>query len=161
MSFSLAVDRLSRWLLTAVFVSSAIDKLFHYGGFVTALASSVLVPAIAAPYLALPVILLELSIGAGLVSRRWRRAASFGACTLLAVFVATLTANALFAPPGTPCGCWFTLTLGESNRLHIALDVVLLALAASVAFTARPAAGDTALSALDPIDRGSRPTRNP
>jgi len=158
MNFGLMIDRLSRWLLAAVFVSSAVDKLFHYGGFVTALASSVLVPSVAAPYLALPVILLELAIGAGLVSRRWRRPAALGACALLTMFVATLTANALFAPPGTPCGCWFTLTLGESNRLHISLDVVLLTLAASVAYTARREAGDATLSALDPIDRGSRTT---
>jgi len=161
MNLGLWVDRLSRWLLAAVFVSSAIDKLFHYGGFVTALARSVLVPAVAAPYLALPVILLELAIGGGLVSRRWRRSAAIGASALLVVFIATLTANALYAPPGTPCGCWFTLTLGESNRLHIALDVALLAVAASLVFSARPASGGDAISTLDPIDRGSRPTENP
>lgn len=129
------VDRLSRWFLGAVFLYSGVDKLLHYGGFLTALESSVLVPAALAPYLALPVILLEILVGAGLLFRRTRRAAAATAAGLLAVFTAALVANLLYGPPGAPCGCWFTLTLGESNRLHVALNLALLALAASVALT--------------------------
>lgn len=129
------VDRLSRWFLGAVFLYSGADKLLHYGGFLTALESSVLVPSALAPYLALPVILLEILVGAGLLFRRTRRAAAATAAGLLAVFTAALVANLLYGPPGAPCGCWFTLTLGESNRLHVALNLALLALAASVALT--------------------------
>lgn len=148
------VDRLSRWFLAAVFLYSGVDKLFHYGGFVTALESSVLVPAAAGPFLALPVILVEILVGAGLLFRRSRRAAAAVATVLLAVFTAAIAANALYGPPGAPCGCWFTLTLGESNRLHIALNLALLALAASVALT--QGQGEEAMTPNpDLVDRGN------
>lgn len=146
------LDRCSRWFLAAVFVYAGVDKLFHYGGFLTALESSVLVPASAAAFLAMPLILIEILVGAGLVTRRWRRHAAAAAAGLLFVFTAALTANVLYAAPGTPCGCWFTLTLGESNRIHIALNVALLALAASLIWTRDPEGG-AALSAPGPVDR--------
>jgi len=48
-------DSLCSWLIALVFVASAVDKLVHLGGFVSALQSYVLVPPGFATYLAGPV----------------------------------------------------------------------------------------------------------
>jgi uncharacterized membrane protein YphA (DoxX/SURF4 family) len=125
------ISLLSTVFLAVVFLFAGIDKVFHFGGFVTALASYAVVPAAVARYLALPVILSELWVGVGLLIPRWRPTAALAAALLLAVFTVALAVNLVYSP-GSLCGCWFTITLGRSTRLHVLQNVVLLALAVSV-----------------------------
>ena len=94
-------------------------------------------PERAAPYLAMPVILTELWIGLGLMIRRFRGAAALTASIVLLVFTFALLVNYIYAP-GAVCGCWFTITLATSTPLHIALNVVLMALAISVLMSTLP-----------------------
>ncbi|HEX4960533.1 MAG TPA: MauE/DoxX family redox-associated membrane protein [Thermoanaerobaculia bacterium] len=133
------VSLLSAIFLAVVFVFAGIDKIFHFDGFVNALASYAVVPAAVARYLALPVVLSELWVGVGLLVPRWRRTASLAAAVLLAVFTAALIGNLYFSP-GSICGCWFTITLGRSTHLHVVQNLVLLALALSVWLDYRAAA---------------------
>ena len=70
------VRALSLVFLAALFLYAGIDKLFHYGGFVKALGGYVLVPDGLERHLALPVILAELLVGAGLLIKAWRAPAS-------------------------------------------------------------------------------------
>jgi uncharacterized membrane protein YphA (DoxX/SURF4 family) len=125
------ISLLSAVFLAVVFLFAGIDKIFHFDGFVNALASYAVVPTAMARYLALPVILSELWVGAGLLVPRWRRTAALAAAVLLAVFTVALVSNLYFSP-GSICGCWFTITLGRTTRMHVIQNVVLLALAVSV-----------------------------
>jgi uncharacterized membrane protein YphA (DoxX/SURF4 family) len=133
------VSILSAVFLALVFLFAGIDKIFHFDGFVNALASYAVVPTAVARYLALPVILSELWVGLGLLTPRWRRTAALAAASLLAVFTIALAVNLIYSP-GSVCGCWFTITLGRSTRLHVLQNVVLLALAVSVWFDYRSTA---------------------
>jgi uncharacterized membrane protein YphA (DoxX/SURF4 family) len=134
------ISFLSAVFLAVVFLFAGIDKIFHFDGFVNALASYAVVPMAVARYLALPVILSELWVGVGLLVPRWRRTAALAAAMLLAVFTVALISNLYFSP-GSICGCWFTITLGRTTRMHVAQNVVLLALAVSVWLDTRAAAG--------------------
>jgi uncharacterized membrane protein YphA (DoxX/SURF4 family) len=134
------ISLLSAVFLAVVFLFAGIDKVFHFDGFVNALASYAVVPTAVARYLALPVILSELWVGAGLLVPRWRRTAALAAAVLLAIFTVALISNLYFSP-GSICGCWFTITLGRTTRMHVAQNVVLLALAVSVWLDTRAAAG--------------------
>jgi uncharacterized membrane protein YphA (DoxX/SURF4 family) len=125
------VRALSVWFLAALFLYAAIDKAFHYGGFVKALGGYVLVPDGLEQYLALPVILCELLIGIGLLFKPWRPPAALLATCLLAVFTIALAVNQRYAP-GVECGCWFTVTLGRATASHILQNLILLGLAASI-----------------------------
>ncbi|HEX3551807.1 MAG TPA: MauE/DoxX family redox-associated membrane protein [Thermoanaerobaculia bacterium] len=125
------ISILSAVFLALIFVFAGIDKIFHFDGFVNALASYAVVPTAVARYLALPVVLSELWVGASLLIPRWRRTAALAGAVLLAIFTVALIGNLYFSP-GSICGCWFTLTLGRSTRLHVLQNVVLLALAVSV-----------------------------
>jgi uncharacterized membrane protein YphA (DoxX/SURF4 family) len=122
---------LSLLFLAALFLYAGLDKAFHYGGFVKALAGYVVVPEGLERHLALPVILTELLVGAGLLVRSWRCAAALVAAALLSAFIVALAVNRQVAP-GAECGCWFTLTLGKATGAHILLDLVLLGLAVTV-----------------------------
>jgi uncharacterized membrane protein YphA (DoxX/SURF4 family) len=127
---------LSAVFLAVVFLFAGIDKVFHYDGFVNALASYAVVPTAVARFLALPVIFCELWVAVGLLVSPWRRRAALSAAVLLAIFTVALAVN-LYVSPGSVCGCWFTITLGRSTRLHVLQNVVLLALAVSVWFDSR------------------------
>lgn len=127
----------SSFFLGILFLFAGVDKLFHMEGFVNALASYVIFPERAAPYLAMPIILTELWIGLGLMIRRFRGAAALTASIVLLVFTFALLVNYIYAP-GAVCGCWFTITLATSTPLHIALNVVLMALAISVLMSTLP-----------------------
>lgn len=133
------ISLLSAIFLALVFLSAGIDKIFHFDGFINALATYVVVPAAAARYLALPVILSEIWVGLGLLVPRWRRTAALAAAVLLAVFTVALVVN-LHHSPGSVCGCWFTLTLGRATRLHVLQNVILLTLDLSVWLDQRSAA---------------------
>lgn len=118
-------------LLAAIFLFSGIDKLLHYDGFVNALRSYVLVPRGWAPYLAMPVIAIELLIGVGLFIRPWRRMAALTAAGLLAVFTLAVALNYLLGGRGI-CGCWFTITLARGTGMHIVQNLIMSGLALSL-----------------------------
>ncbi|HEX5759933.1 MAG TPA: MauE/DoxX family redox-associated membrane protein [Thermoanaerobaculia bacterium] len=122
---------LSLLFLAALFLYAGLDKAFHYGGFVKALAGYVVVPAGLERHLALPVILTELLVGVGLLVRAWRSAAALVAAVLLSAFIVALAVNRQFAP-GAECGCWFTVTLGKATGTHIFQNLILLGLAVTV-----------------------------
>jgi uncharacterized membrane protein len=122
---------LSLAFLAALFLYAGIDKAFHYGGFVKALGGYVVVPDGAERFFALPVILAELMVGAGLLLRPWRASAALAGAVLLAVFTVALAINQKVAP-GAECGCWFTVTLGKATPSHIGQNLVLLGLALSI-----------------------------
>lgn len=125
------VRALSLLFLAVLFLYAGVDKAFHYGGFVKALDGYVLVPDGLGRFLALPVILAEVLVGAGLLLKAWRPPAALTAAVLLSVFTLALAINQRYAP-GVECGCWFTVTLGQATGSHILQNVLLLGLALSV-----------------------------
>jgi uncharacterized membrane protein YphA (DoxX/SURF4 family) len=122
---------LSLLFLALLFLYAGVDKAFHYGGFVKALGGYVLIPDGLERYLALPVILAELLVGAGLLFKPWRSPAALLAAILLSAFTIALAVNQHYAP-GVECGCWFTVTLGKASASHVAQNLLLLGLALSV-----------------------------
>lgn len=122
------VRALSLTLLVGLFLFSGTDKLLHYGGFVTALGSYVVLPRGVAPYIAPALIGSELWIAVGLMIQRWRPSASALGAVLLLVFAVALFVNRYYNP-GAICGCWFTLTLGKSTALHVTQNLLLAAVA--------------------------------
>jgi uncharacterized membrane protein len=132
---------LSVAFLSVLFLYAGVDKAFHYGGFVKALGNYVLVPDGAERFLALPVILSEILVGAGLLVRSWRAPAALSAAVLLAAFTVALALNQIYAP-GLECGCWFTVTLGKASASHIVQNLLLLGMAVSVWLDERKVAGE-------------------
>jgi uncharacterized membrane protein YphA (DoxX/SURF4 family) len=116
-------------LVAVVFIYAGLDKIFHYDGFVNALASYSVMPEGLAPLVAMPLILVEIFTGLGIFLKRWRRPALATAVTLLSVFTVALAIN-LYVAPGSVCGCWFTITIGKSTGFHVAQNLVWLAIAA-------------------------------
>lgn len=150
------LSRASALLVAAVLLFAGFDKLLHYGGFRRALESYVVVPDGAAVFLALPVILVEVGLGIGLLVPAWRRRAAGAAAGLLAVFTAVVLVNQRLAPD-VPCGCTFTLTLSSGGGLHVALNLLLIAVAAGVALEASTgAAGVLRVTPGDPPDPSTK-----
>lgn len=125
------MDRGILLLLAVIFVFSGVDKILHYQGFVNALSDYVLVPRGTAPLLAVPVIVVELMIGLGLLVRPWRQAAALTAAVTLALFTAALGFNQAYGGRGI-CGCWFTITLAKSTHMHLLQNLFLAALAVNL-----------------------------
>jgi hypothetical protein len=115
---------LPRVLLVVLFYFAAIDKCVHFPQFVAALQSYHILPAEIGRYAAIFIILVELAIASGLLTR-WRRLASLSAILLLATF----TIIYLAAHPQGACGCWFTLTLAKGGTLHILQNLAFIGLA--------------------------------
>ena len=116
------------YFLSAVFIYAGLDKAFHFNGFQNALASYVLIPTSIASYLAAPVILAELWVGIGLLTKVWRKPAAFTATAMLLLFTMAWMVNYIY-DPSTFCGCWFTITLGDSTAIHIIFNVLMLGIA--------------------------------
>lgn len=122
------LDRLIVILLSAIFLLSAADKIYHYRGFVDALRNYILVPFAAAPVISGPIIVLELAVGLGLLVTAWRSTAAMLAAATLGLFTSAIALNYLFGGRGI-CGCWFTVTLAEGTASHLLLNGMLLGLA--------------------------------
>jgi methylamine utilization protein MauE len=116
---------LPRLILIALFSFAAIDKLFHFRGFVAAIQSYQLVPSSLESFAASFFIMAEFAIAVGLLTNRWRRAACLSAVLLLGAF----TVVYLAVNPGRVCGCWFTLTLNSGGYFHILQNLVFIGLA--------------------------------
>ncbi|MCP4547108.1 MAG: DoxX family membrane protein [bacterium] len=114
--------------LAAIFLFSGIDKLLHYDGFVNALRDYVLIPRGTAKHFALPVTVLEILIGIGLLVKSWRRSALLISAFALAMFTTAIILNYQFGHRGV-CGCWFTITLAKGTGMHIVQNLLLLILA--------------------------------
>jgi uncharacterized membrane protein YhaH (DUF805 family) len=117
---------LTRIVLVALFAIAAADKLTHFGGFITAIASYHLLPAGTERVVAIFIIMAEFAIALGLLTKRWRQAASLAAVLLLATF----TTVYLVSDPEKICGCWFTLTLNTGGPVHVLQNLVFIGLAA-------------------------------
>lgn len=152
------ISTASAYFLSLVFIYAGLDKVVHYDGFINALSSYAVVPSIIAPGLAPGIILLEILIGVALLLPSRRAPAALGAALTLAAFTTALVVNLLVAP-GSVCGCWFSITLAESDGGHITLNLILLGLALTLWGQAResrkPADGasgsdDSALSSREP-----------
>lgn len=124
------------WTLAGLFLFAGVDKLLHYPGFVNALSNYVLMPRGWAEVLALPVILAELAIGAGLLVRPWRQTAALLGAGLLALFTVALLVNAQVGDRGI-CGCWFSLTLAKGTGMHTLFNLLFIGLAGFVWSDAR------------------------
>ena len=116
------------YFLAAIFIYAGIDKALHFSGFQNALASYVVLPLQAGSYLAIPIILAELWVGLGFLIKRWRKPAAFIAVVMLAFFTIALVINSIYNPNAI-CGCWFTITLGENNFIHIIFNLLMLGIA--------------------------------
>src|SRR4051794_33359713 len=86
--------------LALLFCLSAVDKLFHYSGFVNALRNYAIVPRGMAPYLALPVIIVELTISLGVLVPSLRRTVALLGASMMAVFTIALGTNYIYGGKG-------------------------------------------------------------
>ena len=116
---------LPRLILIGLFGVAAVDKFFHFRGFVTAISSYQVLPTRLEPFAAIFFILAEFAIALGLLTNRWRRPACVSAILLLTTFTAVYMA----VDPGNVCGCWFTLTLNSGGYFHILQNLVFIGLA--------------------------------
>jgi len=130
------VDKLILFTMAAVFLFSSLDKIFHYEGFVNALQNYMLIPSGFGSSLAMPVILIELLIGIGLLIKPWRSSAALLATAMLLLFTLALSVNHLYGGRGI-CGCWFTITLAQSTELHLLQNLMMSALSLSIWWEAR------------------------
>lgn len=130
------LDFISSLFLASVFLYAGVDKLFHYGGFIRALESYVILPPALAPYTALAVIAAEIWTAAGLLIVRLRHAAALSSSLLLSVFTLALAINYIVAPNAI-CGCWFTITLSQGTEHHILQNLLMLGLSISLYLTYR------------------------
>jgi uncharacterized membrane protein len=121
------------YFLGIIFIFAGIDKLFHYKMFLNALASYVLMPNVLIPYFSLSLVLAEIWIGLGLIIKKYRRTASLSSFVILMIFTLALIINYIYKP-GSICGCWFTITLGTVNILHIFQNFIMLILALTIWF---------------------------
>ena len=132
------MKELPRFILIGLFSLAAIDKLIHFQGFVAAIHSYYLVPSRLESFAATFFIMAEFAIALGLLTKRWRRAASLSAVLLLTTF----TVVYLAFDPGRVCGCWFTLTLNSGGYFHILQNLVFIGLAILTWMDHKPAKPD-------------------
>lgn len=144
---------LGAWFLGSVLLLAATDKLFHLEGFYNAVGSYALVPSFLASALPLPIIIAEVTLGAGLLTSRWRRLAAWSAAGLFGVFSIALAGN-LFYAPGSVCGCWFTLGMNTPSTLHITQNLTMLLLGVTIALggSLKPSRGAEDLLSASRID---------
>lgn len=126
-----ALELLACTLVSGVLIFAAVDKAANLDGFINALQSYPLIGAKLARVLALPVILVETACAVALWLPGRRRQAAWAAVALLGVFGIAVAVQQWLVP-GSTCGCWFSVTLGDT-RSHLMLNLVLMGLAASVA----------------------------
>jgi hypothetical protein len=129
---------LPRFILIGLFGFAAIDKLIHFRGFVGAIQSYHVLPSSLESTAAIFFIMAEFAIAVGLLTKRWRRAASLSAVLLLTTF----TVVYLIVNPVGVCGCWFTLTLNSGGYFHILQNLVFIALAILTWMDHKPAKPD-------------------
>lgn len=148
--------RASSLFLSLLFLGSALDKVFHYGGFVKALGSYVLLPRALAGVVGPVVIVTEVWVGLGLLWPRWRHQAAAVSVGLLALLTVALVGNTVYAP-GSICGCWFTLTVGRASGGHVLLNLLFLAVAATLWWDTRssPTPSPSSVSRLSKSAPGS------
>lgn len=122
------VPRMSAVFLGVFFILTGLDKLFHYHDFLLALEGYAVVPRAIAAFAAYPVIFAELWVGVGLLVTPWSKTASLIAAFLLFIFASALLLNYVWRPESS-CGCWFSVSGGKVNLLHVAHNLILCVLA--------------------------------
>lgn len=122
------IPLISSILLGLFFFLVGFDKLFHMGEFTRSLDGYVVMPKGASQYIAYPIIFSELWVGVGLFVTPWRKIAAILAAGMVSAFTVALALNYIYAPE-TSCGCWFTISSGRVNILHIGQNFLLMAVA--------------------------------
>jgi uncharacterized membrane protein YhaH (DUF805 family) len=135
---------LTRIVLIVLFAFAAADKLLHFGGFITAIGSYQILPARTERFAAIFIIMAEFAIALGLLTRRWRQAASLAAILLLTTF----TAVYLVADAEEVCGCWFTLTLNMGGPVHILQNLVFIGLSVLTWLDSQPPSSRPVVSSI-------------
>lgn len=120
------VDRLVIAFVAGLFGFSALDKLAHLHGFISALDNFRILPIPMGFVLAPVIIAAEATIAIGLVKHSWRRLAALCAAALMSLFTTALIANRALGGRGT-CGCWFSINMAEGN-LHLLLNALIIGL---------------------------------
>ncbi|MEM1181499.1 MAG: MauE/DoxX family redox-associated membrane protein [Acidobacteriota bacterium] len=118
-------------VLIAIFSFSAIDKIFHFKGFLLALENYVILPSGNSLTIGVAVIVAELLIAIGLAIPRWRRRAALLCAVMLGLFLMAIGSNYIYGDAGI-CGCWFTITLAKGAKAHLILNGALLLMALSL-----------------------------
>lgn len=116
---------LTRIILVGLFAVAAVDKLAHFSGFIDAVGSYRLLPGGTERFAAIFIVMAEVAIALGLLTRRWRQAACLAAVLLLGTF----TVVYLAAHPEGGCGSWYTLTLNTGEPVHILRNIIFIGLA--------------------------------
>ena len=145
-----ALATAARLILGALFVWASATKVPDMAAFAESVANYRIVPPALVPATAAAVVGVELLAGLALLVNRWSRAAATLLALLLAVFTAGL-ASALARGIDLACGCFGDST--PATWWTVGRDVILLALAAFVAWTSGPRpvrAGSRAAPAADP-----------
>jgi hypothetical protein len=138
------LKEIPRLILVALFTFAAFDKVIHFDGFVNAVHSYALLPAVLERSAAIFFIMAEFLIAFGLITKRWRRPACLAAVVLLGLF----TAVYLAVNPEGICGCWFTLTLNSGGYFHILQNVVFIGLAILTWLDSKSSSSDSSSTTL-------------
>jgi hypothetical protein len=120
----LTIDALLVFLLSAVFLSTRISKAINFSDFRDGLASYVLLPKFS-PMLALPLILVEMWIGIGLIFQSSRKTAAIISSIVILLFTTVIGAEYLLGSE-TECGCGIPLLEGRINLQHLLQNLILL-----------------------------------
>ncbi len=116
---------LTRIILVGLFAFAVADKLAHFGGFIEAVGSYRLLPVGTERFAAIFIVMAEVAIAVGLLTKRWRQASCLAAVLLLGTF----TIVPLVADPEAGCGSWYTLTLNPGGPVNILRNVIFIGLA--------------------------------
>jgi hypothetical protein len=111
---------------------SAIDKILHWPMFIKALNVYQVIPGVLVPAVSYAVPGLEL-VAAAAIAIPWFRARGLELAAWLLAGFTTMIGYATITAPGVPCGCSFSLGPTRATVGHVALNVVLMALAWTLA----------------------------
>lgn len=151
------LNELPRFILIALFIVAAVDKVTHFSGFVSALGTFHVLRGGTERFAAIFIITAEAAIALGLIFRRWRRPA----CVAAGLLLATFTAASLAAPPRLVCGTWFTLTLNTGQPIYIFQNLVFIGLAVIAWMDAHPPSAEPDTSSNSNPNRHSAAAPNP
>lgn len=126
------LNEASTLALSALLLFAGVDKLLHYPEFVNALSTYSLLSLASAPFMAMPVIVVELLLGAALWLPSWRRPAAFMSAALLTIFTLVILLDKSMGG-ATICGCWFSVTLARSGSQHVLLNLVFATIGLTIA----------------------------
>lgn len=121
------------WTLAAVFLATGLGKALDVAGFAAVLGTYRLLPDAMLLPAAVAIVAIELAIVTGLARPRWRRGAAFWASIVAAGNTMVLIITLMRGIALENCGCFGVFLARPLSWATPVEDVVLLALAATVA----------------------------